>query len=853
MGGPGRLCAVGAAQRDGGWDAEHYVPRQRGREHITGFVRALLAWILISIPIVLAARGVDQHESGVVSGLQRERTAVATIADGYARSCANVDANALRHVADRSGLSDDQGVAAQSIDAVVLRWPAACQHLRNATLRFVRAGTRRDRASYGQRVLAFADEASAQVGMLAGAEDAAEALHDTPWHADQSARSIDRDVSAYVAAANRYLAPRSRRGQRLLDVVERERATLRDVTAAARNVLAGLDASLDRRIAASELARRRAIVAAAAGVIAVGILVALAGVLLARRQRATWRAARDRIERLHAEYDRAQALSARDVSEVQFRALFDESPAGVALLDPKGTPVKTNPALARLLPGADPAMLGGERDDYAALWSGTQSNIAFEASVDRGSGGRRDFEISLSPIKASDGTVLFVMSLVRDITERKLAEQLLRHQATHDNLTGLPNRVGFFDGLRALVEHGGRDGAASAVFFIDLDDFKTINDSLGHEAGDAVLGAAAQRLRAQLPGDLVARIGGDEFAVLVRNRGSRADIEQIARLLVAAFLPPLVVDWREAFVTIAVGVAFLERGDDQTASTLVRDADIAMFHAKRSGRSRYAIFNSEMRDGVLRRSILVAEMRKALDQHDFIVAFEPVITLADGSTFGFEALARWRHPHLGTIAPDEFIPIAEQAGMIAQLGDEMLRRTCERLVEWARAGRDSRALRISVNLSVHQMTTGFDERMVELVRSYGLSPGNFTLELTEGSLLAAGDGSTDAVRRLKRAGFKLSIDDFGTGFSSLSYLQRFPFDELKIDRSFVDGPGEALANEPIIAMVVALGRSLGVDVVAEGVETAAQAARLHALGCARAQGYYFSAAAEPLPTTRPGG
>jgi diguanylate cyclase (GGDEF)-like protein len=789
---------------------------------------------LVACVIIPVGQVTIRRQRAVTDMLGRERDGTLALALAFP-SCETASPSLLDTTADRFGLTSDDNVALRlHLDSVISSWPAGCARLQAAMRHLLRArGT--NRAAFAERVAAIADETAAQTALVAGAEDA---LHGSqasqvpdPLAAPKTS-AVARSVAAFVRAAN---------SGRTKELESRYRATIQATNEAARWTFGTMEAGFDRRIAHAHVAERSTIWSAVGVFFAIGLVFAAMCYAFDRRRKARLSEAHERVERLRAEYARQEAVRALAVSETQFRALFDGSTIGVALLDRNGETVKANLALRHMIPELDPSTLGVNHPAFALLWDGTRDTIAFE--IERGSEAEHHwFDVNLSVIRSEDGTPASVMSLVRDITDRKLADQLLVHQATHDSLTGLPNRAFFFDRLRDHVIGGVQGGNASAVFFVDLDDFKSVNDAIGHESGDAVLVAASRRLRAELAGQFVARLGGDEFGVLVERCEGREQIERMARMLVASFLPPLTVEGREVFVTATVGVAFREGDSLETASMLVRDADIAMYHAKRSGRSRYALFNDKMRESVVRRSILVSEMRKALEQGDFIVAFQPIVRLVDRSLLRYEALARWHHPQLGIIVPNEFIPIAEQTGMIHSLGELVLRRACERMRAW-RTTLPALRVQLSVNVSVQQiLSVGFDERAARLVRSFGLDTSDFMLEVTEGALLAAADPSTEALRRIKRAGFQLSIDDFGTGYSSLSYLQRFPFDELKIDMCFVTGHPSGLANEPIVAMVVALGESLGVRVVAEGVETEDQAMRLKALGCAGAQGYYFGAA-----------
>ena len=413
----------------------------------------------------------------------------------------------------------------------------------------------------------------------------------------------------------------------------------------------------------------------------------------------------------------------------------------------------------------------------------------------------------------------------------------LRYEATHDALTRLPNRT-FFAAL--LEDSLGKRCAdvQSAVFFVDLDEFKSVNDSLGHAAGDALLVTIAQRLRATVGDmDVVARFGGDEFAILVRERGGSGEVEALADAVHAALVDPIEIDGRVVYTTASIGIAMVEESYHEMEAVL-RDADTAMYHAKALGRARHAFFDSQMHTRAAQRLGLVSDLRAAIHEAAFDVDFQPIVALASGKIVGLEALVRWPGYDNGKgLAPLEFIPVAEEVGLVSKIGRFVLERSCEALAQWQRI---VPGLGLSVNLAVQEiLQPDIDAYVLDLVRRFQLRPHELTLEITETAIMRSGSLATNALERLRATGVRLCIDDFGTGYSSLRYLQQFTVNAIKIDRSFVAGPGEELASEPIVRMLVELAASYGAACVAEGVETAGQSQSLRALRCSFGQGYFF--------------
>jgi diguanylate cyclase (GGDEF)-like protein/PAS domain S-box-containing protein len=426
--------------------------------------------------------------------------------------------------------------------------------------------------------------------------------------------------------------------------------------------------------------------------------------------------------------------------------------------------------------------------------------------------------------------------------DRDAARTRLTHQASHDPLTGLPNRMLFLDRCAhalKLADHG--DGYV-VVLFMDLDRFKVINDSLGHDAGDRLLVMVGERLRAAVrPSDTIARFGGDEFTILCEQVRTPDEARSLADRILALFAAPFHLDGREVFETASVGIA-LGRAP-QRPEDLVQHADAAMYYAKASGGNRFEFFDAQLRRSAQERLASYAALRRAVDGSEFEPHYQPTYSLADGAPVGMEALARWRHPERGLLRPDAFIELAEETGLIIPLGEQILRTALHELPPADSAA--SRPLRVSVNLSARQLTQpGLADRVACALEEAGVAPARLSLEITESLLLTDSAAMQDVIAQLKRIGVDLSLDDFGTGHSSMDYLKFLPVDEVKIERRFVAGLLTDHRDRAIVSAITQLAHDLGLRVVAEGVETAEQAARLRELGCDVGQGYYFG---RPMP------
>jgi diguanylate cyclase (GGDEF)-like protein/PAS domain S-box-containing protein len=526
------------------------------------------------------------------------------------------------------------------------------------------------------------------------------------------------------------------------------------------------------------------------------------------------------------------ARAATQHSQERFRSAFERAPTGMAIVGLDGIVQRANAALRAHVgddvAGVPLADLVLAEDLAARPFPAADSELEL-----RYRNGRGWALWHHSPLPGRDGEPEAWISHCIDVTARKQAESELSWQAHHDPLTGLPNREFFLERLDgALARRGGQ----VAVLFVDLDDFKVVNDSLGHGAGDRLLSAVAERLSSVLrPDDVIARFGGDEFTILLPGIASEDHALAVAGRVSEALADPLVLDGEHRYVSASVGMSFAAPGSD--AQALLRDADAAMYRAKEMGKGRCEIFDESMRRHALERLELEGGLREALELGELRLVYQPLVELADGRVTGVEALLRWDHPVHGTVGPLRFIPIAERTGLIIPIGAWVLREACRQLAEW---GDD--ALGVSVNVSSRQFGA---TDLVDTVRSAlddsGLAPERLCLEITETAMMADIGAMSETLTALKRLGVRLAVDDFGVGHASLRRLRSLlPVDTLKIDKSFVDGIAEDADDAAIVEGVVRLAHSLGLHAVAEGVETAEQAAILDAWSCQTGQGYHFA-------------
>lgn len=428
-----------------------------------------------------------------------------------------------------------------------------------------------------------------------------------------------------------------------------------------------------------------------------------------------------------------------------------------------------------------------------------------------------------------------------EMAKRKRVEARVVYNSLHDPLTNLPNRSYLINRLESILTHPLQGKACQcSVLFLDLDHFKVVNDSLGHRAGDQLLEIVAQKLQLSLRStDIAARFGGDEFAILLLGLAP-AEVCNIAQRILREFRKPVQLQGCEIFVTASLGIV-MDGGRYDSPTTLMRDADIALYQAKSKGRNRYAIFDEAMYAQALRRLNLERALRQALEYQQFLVYYQPIINLADDSLAGFEALVRWQHPELGFISPEEFIPLAEETGLITELTRWVLETACRQLVAWKTEFSNLSSLKISVNLSVQDLRKeSLAEDIGKILQRTGLESRYLTLEITESLLIDNIDSTIELLNQLKSQGICISIDDFGTGYSSLQYLSHLPSNNLKIDRSFVSGLEQGDRNHQLVEVIIALANQLKLDAIAEGIETQQQLDWLKALGCEFAQGYFFS-------------
>jgi diguanylate cyclase (GGDEF)-like protein/PAS domain S-box-containing protein len=556
-----------------------------------------------------------------------------------------------------------------------------------------------------------------------------------------------------------------------------------------------------------------------------------------------------------------------DITELReaherFRSAFENAPIGMVMTSLDGRIIRANPALGEIV-GRAPENLRGvgilditHPDDRESSSAEMQRLVASTASV----GYRIEkryihldqhevwVSVSVSCVRDEQGASLYLIGQVEDITERRALRENLAYAAIHDPLTRLPNRELFMDRLDVALRRATRTRHEVAVIFLDLDRFKLINDSLGHEVGDQVLIAVADRLHAAMREvDTIARFGGDEFTVLCEAVSHESDCMEVAERLVEAMAQPLVLQSGEVFVTISVGIALSSAG--ASGAEILRNADVAMYRAKERGPSRIEIYREDDEQNVVSRLRTSNELHRALERNEMELHYQPFVDLHTETLVGMEALVRWNHPTRGLLLPQEFIPLAEDSGLIVPLGSWIFREACRQTAAWhdRRGGtdQDNARLNISVNVSAVQLADpGFSRHVAEALSESGIDPDRVWIEITESTLMRDADEAVDILQGFRDLGIHIEIDDFGTGYSSLSYLQRFPVESLKIDRSFVNDLDRRSDNAAIVRAIIGLGDSLGLPIIAEGVERPGQVTRLKALGCHLAQGFLFG---RPLP------
>ncbi|HEX2233589.1 MAG TPA: EAL domain-containing protein [Thermoleophilaceae bacterium] len=549
---------------------------------------------------------------------------------------------------------------------------------------------------------------------------------------------------------------------------------------------------------------------------------------------------------LHRSKLRAEKLvEALHDSEQRFRTLAASSPVGIFQLDSQARCVYANARFRDILrvsgslePGWRAAIHPEDRAAVEAAWVSVargQKADVFRFRIGNGAK-QRWGESRAAALRNDHGAIVGCVGTVEDVTERERIEAQLTHQALHDPVTGLPNRTLFLDRVSMALARVRRSGGTVAVLFMDLDRFKMINDSLGHEAGDRVLTTIAGRLDQSLRGtDSVGRLGGDEFAVVCEVKHAD-EASLVAERIATAIEAPIMLESGQMVVSASIGIALGEQ--DSTPTDLLENADAAMYRAKERGKARVEVYDESMRALTLRRLHVENALRAAIEKEQLEVFYQAEVDLDNGDITGAEALVRWRDPARGLVSPGEFIPVAEETGLIVPLGAWVLREACREAADLRTFGWP---IKISVNLSTRQLAhPGLVRLVADTLEEMNLEPSSLCLEITETVLMQDADRAVVLLEELKALGVTLSLDDFGTGYSSLSYLRRFPVDVVKVDRSFVDGLVDRPGDASIVAAVRDVTRSLGLGVVAEGIETPEQLERLRALGYERGQGFLFA-------------
>jgi diguanylate cyclase (GGDEF)-like protein/PAS domain S-box-containing protein len=547
---------------------------------------------------------------------------------------------------------------------------------------------------------------------------------------------------------------------------------------------------------------------------------------------------------------RLLAETAARHNEARFRSLVQHSSDVILVTRTDGTIRFASPSAARVM-GYDPAKLvrqvvpdllhPEDRDRASTFFRDAASSPGVTGPAEwrfrQADGSWLHGEV-LATNLLHDSTVKGIVLNTRDVSERKRLEEQLTHQAFHDPLTGLANRALFRDRVSHALAVARRRGHQITVLFVDLDDFKTVNDTLGHGEGDRLLIGAAERfLACARTADTVARLGGDEFAILIEGTDGR---EGLPERLGAAMAHPFTLSGNQVRVTASIGVATASAED--TADDLLRNADVAMYAAKRHGKGRSATFESRMYADLRERLDLEAALSAAMERNELLLHYQPIVELKTGAIYGLEALVRWDHPQYGRLMPQHFVPLAEETGLIVQLGVWVLREGCRQLQAWAQEFPHI-PLAMSINISGRQLQgAGLDEALREAVKESGVDPTAVVLEITESVLMQQTDSVLERLQQLKAVGVRLAIDDFGTGYSSLSYLQRFPIDILKIAKPFVEEVSQGADRSALARAIIGLGDTLRLDTIAEGIEMAEQRAALIELGCTLGQGHHFWAA-----------
>jgi len=536
-------------------------------------------------------------------------------------------------------------------------------------------------------------------------------------------------------------------------------------------------------------------------------------------------------------------------------SVFHNTAEAIVITDSKAVILSVNPAFTQItgyavdeILGRTPRLLKSEHHEaefYDVMWRDLTSKGKWQGRIWNR---RKDGEAflawqTITAVRDERGQVMRYVSVFNDMTEIHRKDEHIRHQAYHDALTGLPNRLLLQDRLEHAIEVARRDGRKVALMFIDLDRFKVVNDSLGHDVGDMLLIEITRRLTESLRrSDTIARLGGDEFVVVLSDFDGAGEVAEVAEKIIQRVSLPTTLKSHEVHIGASIGIAlFPEDGDDVTQ--LMKTADTAMYRSKASGRNTFRFFDAEMDGAAVERLKLEAALRRALENEEFELYYQPKIDLASGGLAGCEALIRWNSPERGLVAPDLFIPLAEETGLIAGIGDWVLEHACGQMAEWRRRG--LAPVKVAVNASARQfLDPGFATKISTTLAKHQIAPSLLEIELTESTVMADPERASMQFQQLRDIGVAVSVDDFGTGYSSLAYLKRLPLDTIKIDRSFIRQVDSEIDNAAIVKAIIGLGGALGMSTIAEGVETSEEEAHLLAAGCGSAQGYHY---AKPLP------
>ncbi len=554
-------------------------------------------------------------------------------------------------------------------------------------------------------------------------------------------------------------------------------------------------------------------------------------------------------------YIAQQKLKAEAAETAKLTKAVEQSSSVIMITDTKGKIEYVNPKLRHVtgysveeIIGKNPRILKSGKTSsgvYTELWDHITSGKEWYGELcNKKKNGELYLEsVSISPIRNSKDEITHILKVSDDITERKKAEKTIHQMAYYDALTGLPNRILFSDRLGQSLEHARRTKKAQAVMFIDLDNFKLINDTMGHAMGDNLLKSVAEELKNSVrAGDTVSRAGGDEFTVLITSLNCEKDVEMIAEKIISAFRKPFVFGGHELNVTTSIGIAIYPT-DGKDEEILLRNADTAMYHAKEQGKNNYKRYDNSLHEKVTKKLLIDTKLRTALDKEQFVLYYQPQIDIYTREVIGMEALLRWQHPELGLVPPMDFIMNAEGSGMIVPISEWVLFTACSQVKTWQDAG--FVPVGVSVNLSSQTFIREDLLKVIEqVIKATGIAPELLELEITEGTVMQKVESTVYKLQQLRKLGVQISIDDFGTGYSSLSYLKKFPLHTLKVDRSFITDIINDNDSASIALAIIAMAKKLRLKVIAEGVETEEQLSLLRENQCDIVQGYLIS---RPVP------